>query len=136
LQRIAGLSFVLIEDRLFLRAKPLLDQILIRIVAGGLTVSLFALAGDLLRPKTFAGIFAAAPSIALVSLGLAVSADGALYASVEARSMVAGAAAFFVYALCLSRFIRRFHLPALFAVAASTLLWFAAALSLWFIVLK
>ena len=97
---------------------------------------MFALVGDLLRPKTFAGIFAAAPSIALVSLGLALSTDGALYASDEARSMMAGAAALFIYALCLSRLIKRYRLPALYAVAASTLLWFAAALSLWFIVLK
>lgn len=114
----------------------MLDQISIRIVAGGLSVSLFALVGDLLRPKTLAGIFSAAPSIALVSLGLALSADGAVYASTEARSMIAGAAAFLVYALCLSRLMKRYRLPALFAVVASTLLWFAAALSLWFGVLK
>ena len=34
-------------------------------------VSLFAVAGDVLRPKSFAGLFGAAPSVALATLTLA-----------------------------------------------------------------
>jgi hypothetical protein len=41
-------------------------------VAGGLIVSAFAILGDLLRPKSFAGLFGAAPSIALATLTMAV----------------------------------------------------------------
>jgi hypothetical protein len=34
---------------------------LVRFVAGGIIVSIFAVLGDLLRPKSFAGLFGAAP---------------------------------------------------------------------------
>jgi Protein of unknown function (DUF3147) len=39
----------------------------VRFVAGGLIVSLFAVLGDVLRPKSFAGLFGAAPSVALAT---------------------------------------------------------------------
>ncbi len=38
-------------------------EILYRFLIGGLVVSAFALIGDLLKPKSFAGLFGAAPSI-------------------------------------------------------------------------
>jgi hypothetical protein len=37
----------------------------LRFLAGGIAVSAFAALGDALRPKSFAGLFGAAPSIAL-----------------------------------------------------------------------
>lgn len=73
-------------------------QMFIRFLVGGAIVSLFALLGDLLHPKGFAGLFAAAPSVALATLTLTVAAEGAGYAAVEARSMVAGEVALGVYA--------------------------------------
>ena len=55
-----------------------------------------------------AGLFAAAPSIALATLGLTIGADGKIYAATEARSMIAGALAFFLYAyLCSYLMLRR-----------------------------
>ena len=45
-----------------------------RFLIGGLAVSVFALLGDMLRPKTFAGLFGAAPFVALATLGIAVVA--------------------------------------------------------------
>jgi hypothetical protein len=39
----------------------------LRFLAGGIAVSAFATLGDSLRPKSFAGLFGAAPSIALAS---------------------------------------------------------------------
>jgi hypothetical protein len=36
-------------------------QILIRFLVGGAVVSVFALIGDVLKPKSFAGLFGAAP---------------------------------------------------------------------------
>jgi hypothetical protein len=71
---------------------------LIRFVVGGMVVSTFALLGDVVRPKSFAGIFGAAPSVALATLALTVHSKSAAYAAIEARSMIAGAAAFVVYA--------------------------------------
>jgi hypothetical protein len=75
-----------------------MSQVIIRFLAGGAIVSLFALLGDLLHPKGFAGLFAAAPSVALATLTLTVAAEGLGYAAVEARSMIAGELAFVAYA--------------------------------------
>jgi hypothetical protein len=52
------------------RRVHLLDYLL-RFAAGGLIVSAFAVLGDVLRPKSFAGLFGAAPSVALATLSLA-----------------------------------------------------------------
>ena len=76
----------------------MLKQLLFRFVVGGLVVSVFSALGDILKPKSFAGLFAAAPSVALATLGLTIATDGAAYAALEARSMIGGAVAFFVYA--------------------------------------
>ena len=67
-----------------------------RFLIGGTVVSLFALIGDLLRPKSFAGLFGAAPSVALATLAFAVHSNGTSYAAVEGRSMIAGSVAMFV----------------------------------------
>jgi uncharacterized membrane protein (GlpM family) len=74
-------------------------ETLVRFLIGGAAVSLFALLGDLLRPKGFAGLFAAAPSVALATLAIAGVAEGRAYASREARSMAAGEIAFIGYAV-------------------------------------
>ena len=60
----------------------------IRFFAGGLIVSLFAMVADILRPKSFAGLFGAAPSVALATLPLAFWRHGGGYVSIEARSMI------------------------------------------------
>ena len=44
----------------------------------------------------FAGLFGAAPSVALATLGLTIVTDGKFYAAAEGRSMIAGAIAVFV----------------------------------------
>jgi hypothetical protein len=51
-----------------------------RFIVGGLVVSLFSVIGDVLRPKGFAGLFAAAPSVALATLSLVILTQGASYA--------------------------------------------------------
>jgi len=76
-----------------------MSQLVVRFLLGGTIVSLFALLGDLLRPKGFAGLFAAAPSVALTTLALTTFAHGALWACVEARSMIAGEVALAAYAI-------------------------------------
>src|SRR5215471_15374899 len=75
-----------------------MSQIIIRFFVGGVVVSAFALIADLLKPKSFAGLFGAAPSVALATLALTVATEGTPYAAKEARSMMAGSIAFFVYA--------------------------------------
>jgi hypothetical protein len=62
-------------------------------------VSLFVSIGDLLKAKSFAGIFGAAPSVALATLALTIADKGKLYAADELRATCCGAAALFIYAL-------------------------------------
>jgi hypothetical protein len=70
-----------------------LTDILIRFLIGGMVVSAFATLGGLFKPTSFAGLFGAAPSVALATLALTISKDGKVYAGTECRSMLAGAAA-------------------------------------------
>src|SRR5215472_11429982 len=60
-----------------------MKEILVRFLVGGLSVSLFAFLGDLFKPKSFAGLFGAAPSIALATLLLTVGKDGPHYAAIR-----------------------------------------------------
>jgi hypothetical protein len=53
-----------------------MTQLVFRFAVGGLVVSLFAVLGDVLKPKTFGGLFGAAPSVALATLGLTILTDG------------------------------------------------------------
>ena len=64
-----------------------MTEYLVRFLIGGVAVSAFALLGDLLRPTSFAGLFGAAPSVALASLGLAVINHGAPNAATQALAM-------------------------------------------------
>ncbi len=54
----------------------LMKDILTRFLIGGAVVSTFATMGDLLKPKSFAGLFGAAPAVALATLTLTVGAEG------------------------------------------------------------
>ena len=107
-----------------------LKDILIRFLIGGLVVSAFAAFGDMFKPKSFAGLFGAAPSVALATLGLTIASQGKLYAATEAHSMIAGALAFFLYALSFSYVMMRFEVRALQAAIALVPLWFVAAFAL------
>ena len=80
-------------------------EFLVRFLLGGSAVCLFAAIGDVARPKSFAGVFGAAPSVALATLALTVHVQGAAYAALEARSMIMGAVALLIYAwICRSWF--------------------------------
>jgi len=74
------------------------EELLVRFIVGGIVVSAFALLGSCLKPRSFAGLFGAAPSVALATIGLTVTTQGKAYAATEARSMIVGAVAFFVVA--------------------------------------
>jgi hypothetical protein len=113
-----------------------MKELLFRFLIGGIAVSCFAVLGDVFRPKTFAGLFGAAPSVALATLGLTIVANGKLYASIEARSMVVGAIAFFLYAVATSWTLMRFRPRALTVTVALLPLWLVSALSIWFLCLR
>ena len=114
----------------------MLEESLFRFLIGGLVVSTFATLGDLFKPKNFAGLFGSAPSVALATLGLAVSVEGPGYAATETRSMTAGAIAFLVYTSCVCWVMRRYEWSALGATTALVPVWFGTAFGLWYIFLK
>jgi uncharacterized membrane protein YbhN (UPF0104 family) len=75
-----------------------MTEYVVRFLLGGAVVSAFAMLGDVLRPKSFAGLFGAAPSVALATLGIAIYQHGAGYAALQSQSMIAGAIALAVTA--------------------------------------
>src|SRR5437588_178523 len=113
-----------------------MSEIALRFLIGGTVVSAFALLGDLFKPKSFAGLFGSAPSIALATLALTLSSEGARYVATEARSMVVGAIAFLVYAFVVSWMMMRYKCKALPVTASSFLLWFGVAFGLWRVCLR
>ncbi len=106
-----------------------MSEYLVRFVAGGLIVSAFAMIGDMLRPKSFAGLFGAAPSIALVTLGIAIWQHGAGYAAIESRSMAIGAVALGIYGWLVCQLLMRFGFSALAATSIAAVAWVAIALA-------
>jgi uncharacterized protein DUF3147 len=111
-------------------------DIFVRFLVGGLIVSAFAVIGDLFQPKSFGGLFGAAPSVALATLALTIAKDGKLYAALEARSMIAGALALMVYALIVSRLLMHRRISALTGTMVSMPVWFAVAFLGWAVFLR
>ncbi len=103
---------------------------MIRFFVGGVFVSVFAVFGDLFRPKSFAGLFGAAPSIALATLGLTFWKHGGDYAAVEGRSMMLGALGLAAYCFVVCQLTARFKISALPATIVALLAWFGVALGL------
>ena len=99
-------------------------EILLRFVIGGVVVSAFALGGDMLRPKSFAGLFGAAPSVALASLALTFKQHEASYVALEGKSMVVGSIAFLAYAYVTGQFLKRSHSSVLWIAIATLPVWF------------
>ncbi|HEY6482401.1 MAG TPA: DUF3147 family protein [Steroidobacteraceae bacterium] len=111
-------------------------QLLFRFLIGGTVVLLFALLGDVVRPKSFAGIFGAAPSVALATLALTVHADGRAYAATEARSMIVGAGALLIYTWISSRTMWNLRASVAAVTLTGLILWLVLAVGGWLILLQ
>jgi hypothetical protein len=109
-----------------------LQELAIRFIVAGLFVSAFAVLGDLFKPKSFAGLFGAAPSVALATLALTIRKDGHAFAASEARAMLAGAVALFVYCAAVTWLLKRDKLRALPATLWSAMAWFGTAFGIWY----
>ena len=116
--------------------RTVVSELIIRFLLGGLIVSLFAVLGDLFSPKSFAGLFGAAPSVALATLGLTIAKHGGDYAAVEGRSLLIGAAALFAYSRLTSWLLMRPRWRCLPAALASLAVWFVVALGLWALMIR
>jgi hypothetical protein len=91
--------------------------------------------GDLLRPKSFAGLFGAAPSVALATLAIAIVQHGPPYAAVQTRSMAIGAVALAVYSVLVCHILMRAHLHALAATLVALVGWLVIAGGLYYLFL-
>jgi uncharacterized membrane protein (GlpM family) len=105
-------------------------EYVIRFFIGGAVVSTFAMFADVLRPKSFAGLFGAAPSVAFATLGIAVYQHGTNYAAQQSSSMMAGAVALAVYSVLVCHLLIRARLRAAVATLVSLPVWLLVALGL------
>lgn len=107
-----------------------------RFLIGGAMVAAFSFIGCLFTPKSFAGLFGAAPSVALATLALTVSRNGKHYAAVEAHSMIGGSIAFLLYAasVCAVLLTRKFS--TLHTTILCMAVWFGSAFCLWLVWLR
>ena len=111
-------------------------DLLLRCLIGGVVVSLFSMLGDVIKPLSLAGTTAAAPAIALATLFLTLHKNGIAYTTLDARSMVAGAMAFFVFACVVSYVQMRYRPRARVSSAALLSVWGVACAALWAVWLR
>lgn len=108
--------------------------IVIKGLAGGALVVLFAAIGETIRPRGLAGITSAAPSVALASLLVALVLSGVTTAYELALGMIAGAAAMIAWCLVGVEAVKR--MGALKGSVMTTGVWFVSAISLWAVFLR
>jgi uncharacterized membrane protein (GlpM family) len=94
-------------------------------LAGGTLVVAFALLSQGLEPKRFAGLFSAAPAVALAGLAVTLLDKGAHDAHQSSVGMIAGATGMAVYAAAVIPLLRRMR-PGVASVATIGV-WSAAA---------
>ncbi|HZR79870.1 MAG TPA: hypothetical protein VFD92_02150 [Candidatus Binatia bacterium] len=110
----------------------MIGDLALRFFLGGLIVSLFAVVGEVFKPKSFAGLFGAAPSVAIATLALAYAKQGPDYVATEARSMLLASFAFAAYSAACAALIRRVAMPAWLGATLAWSVWGAVAFAaLW-----
>jgi hypothetical protein len=102
-------------------------EYLLRFIIGGVAVSAFAALGDMLRPKSFAGLFGAAPSIALATIFITLSTKGTAFAALEGRSMIVGALGFAAYSWAVCVLLKKLLTSSWTATLIALIVWFAVA---------
>ena len=100
-------------------------EMLARFLLGGLIVCLFSLLGDALKPRGFAGLFGAAPAVALAGLTVTLLDKGPHAAHQNAAGMIAGGAGMVAYAAAVVPLLRRVRASAAAAIALTA--WTAVA---------
>ena len=94
-------------------------------IVGGLAVVAFSLLGQAGHPKRFAGLFSAAPSVALASLAMTLMTRGPDATVPYAQGMLIGSAGMIAYCVVSLLLIDRLH--ALLGSVLAWLAWFAVA---------
>ncbi len=81
--------------------------LLVKGLAGGVLVVCFALISEAVKPQRFAGLFGAAPAVAIASLGVTLATKGAHDAHENTVGMLAGSCGMGAYALLAVPLLRR-----------------------------
>jgi len=109
-----------------------MSELALRFLAGGVIVSLFAVCGEVLKPKTFAGISGSAPSVALATLGLTFATHDRSYVAAECRAMIVGSVALIAYCATCVVLLRARRRSSVWRIAAMTWsVWFVTSFVLW-----
>jgi len=108
----------------------MIGQLVLRFIVAGLGVSAFAVAGQGLKPDSFAGLFGAAPAVAAVSLAFAARERPPREFATECAAMCLGAIALTAYSIVCAQFIRLARLPVWLSAGLSWSIWIIVAISL------
>ena len=111
-----------------------LSILAIKAVAGGIGVVAFALVAEVVEPKKLAGLFAAAPSVALASMVVTVLDTGPQRTVPAALGMAAGSVG--MLAFCLLGVPAIGRLGATLGSVAALAGWLAVALALYLVFLR
>ena len=103
--------------------------IVAKCLLGGALVLVFAALSETLKPKRFAGILGAAPSVAIASLAVGSAAKGPADQAHAAHAMIAGAVALAAYAAVAVWALRRFGTAK--GATVSGVAWLAVAAGLY-----
>ncbi|SDJ03589.1 DUF3147 family protein [Nonomuraea jiangxiensis] len=96
---------------------------------GGVLVMVFAVIGEMTTPKRFAGIFAAAPAVAIAGMTITALHAGSHALEASAFGMMAGAAGMVVYCASAVLLVRR--LGAFLGSLTALVAWAAVAGTIW-----
>lgn len=107
-----------------------MTEYVVRFLVGGIVVSAFSMLGDILRPKSLAGLFGAAPSIALATLGIAIYMHGAEYAARQTLAMSAGTVALAAYGATVCHLLMRARLRVAITTIIAVVVWLIVSFGL------
>lgn len=108
--------------------------ILVKGLVGGVLVVLFALIGEVIRPRSLAGLTSSAPSVATAGLLVTLLTSGALMAWDLSLGMIAGAGSLVVWCLIGATAVARFG--SIKGASLATIAWFGTAAVLWAVFLR
>ena len=108
--------------------------ILLKGLAGGVLVVLFALLGEVIRPRSLAGLTSGAPSVAAAGLLVTLLSSGAMMAWNLSLGMIAGGVGLVAWCLVGADAVKRFG--GVKGSLATTAVWFAVVFSLWAVALR
>lgn len=109
-----------------------LGVLALRGLAGGALVVVFALIGETVSPKAFAGLFSSAPAVAVASLAITIAAEGPAKARESSIGMVVGSIAMVVS--CIIAVMAIPHIKSLRGSLAAWIGWGAVDLGLYWAV--